>query len=125
MGRSVAHNGTKGSTLGDAEMMGALRRTFRTPMEAFRAFDTNLDGTIDRAEFEIGLNAVSAPRIPCAGTVARLFNQADVDEWASFRWAACVTYSVCTDRACFVFCELKSRFSEAAHVTLVSRETGK
>merc|ERR1712232_101762 len=78
--RPVAHNGPKGSTLGDAEMLDALRRAFRTPMEAFRAFDTNLDGTIDRAEFEIGLKAVSAPRVPCAGTVARLFNQADADE---------------------------------------------
>merc|ERR1711879_168352 len=44
--------------------------------------------------------------------------------WASYRWDACVTYSVCTECARFVFCELKSRFSEAAHVTLVTRVSG-
>jgi Ca2+-binding EF-hand superfamily protein len=76
----LAHVEGKAATLGDAEVLEALRRAFRTPMEAFRAFDKNLDGTIDRAEFEIGLASVSAPRVPCAGLVARLFSQVDVDE---------------------------------------------
>ena len=48
------------------------------PLSLF--FDRNMDGTIDRAEFEIGLASVSAPRVPCAGAVARLFSQVDVDE---------------------------------------------
>lgn len=77
---AVAHGEAKGATLGDADVVEALRRAFQTPMEAFRAFDRNSDGTIDRAEFEMGLAAVSAPRVPCAGVVARLFNQVDVDE---------------------------------------------
>merc|ERR1711879_539884 len=62
--RAVAHGEAKGVALGDVEVLEALRRAFQTPMEAFRAFDRNLDGIIDRAEFEMGLTAVSAPRVP-------------------------------------------------------------
>eukprot|EP00929_Paragymnodinium_shiwhaense_P088974 TRINITY_DN49250_c0_g1_i1.p1 TRINITY_DN49250_c0_g1~~TRINITY_DN49250_c0_g1_i1.p1 ORF type:complete len:636 (+),score=161.34 TRINITY_DN49250_c0_g1_i1:158-2065(+) len=64
-------------TLRDDEVWLHLRQAFRSPMEAFRAFDANGDGLVSLSELKRGLEAVSLPGVLSDGFAERAFKEAD------------------------------------------------
>lgn len=61
------------------EVLTVLRARFKSPLEAFRAFDSDGDGMISPADFEFGISSVQMPAPVAHGVSDAIFRQVDVD----------------------------------------------